>query len=246
VPFAAFEHHGRPLIERYTVTAAFAWAPDQAGAAPFGAGLVVGAAKGGDGVAALPQASIEGDFVAEWLSGRCIPTLRLDNQQATHAAVVAQLPASTHVHVASHGVFHADRPDRSGLLIGGTGGNEVLSVRDIAALDLSNLQLVVLSACWSADNFVLPGRYVISVPYALWRAGARSVLAALWEIDDRVAMAFMRRFYTLLATGSARDALRLTQLECVQNRLPGCCLTDTSDPVCWSGFQLYGDGRISG
>src|SRR5262249_42957162 len=86
--------------------------------------------------------------------------------------------------------------------------------------------------------------YVISLPYVLWRAGTRSVVAALWEIDDRIAMPFMRRFYTLLGAESARDALRLTQLECVGNRLPACALIDTSDPVCWSGFQLYGDGRV--
>src|SRR5262249_37346602 len=243
VPFAAFEHHGRPLVERYTTTAAFAWAPDQAKSARFEAGLVIGSGKGGHDVSALPQARVEVDFVAEWLTKHRIPTTRLDDEQASHAAVAAQLAASTHVHIASHGVFHPDRPDCSGLIVGGD-GREVLSVRDIAALNLSNLPLGVLSACWSADNFVLPGRYVISLPYVLWRAGTRSVVAALWEIDDRIAMPFMRRFYTLLGAESARDALRLTQLECVGNRLPACALIDTSDPVCWSGFQLYGDGRV--
>jgi hypothetical protein len=33
VPFAAFEHHGHLLVDRYTTTAAFAWAPDQASGA---------------------------------------------------------------------------------------------------------------------------------------------------------------------------------------------------------------------
>ena len=100
---------------------------------------------------------------------------------------------------------------------------------------------MTLSACWSADNFVVPGRWIFSLPETLCRAGARSVLAALWEADDRIVDAFMRRFYANLTHLSRAEALREVQLACLRNQLH--VGIDTSDPIVWAGFYLFGDDR---
>ena len=169
---------------------------------------------------------------------------RLENERATRSAVAARLPSTTHLHIASHGRFHRDRPDESGFVLY-NGVDDTLTVRDLAALDLTRLRIAVLSACWAADSFILPGRVVLSLPYTLWRAGARTVLAPLWEIDDAVALPFMTRFYELLESMSPRAALQQVQRECLDGRLPGCVAPDTADAVCWAGFQLYGDGSTA-
>ena len=54
--------------------------------------------------------------------------------------VLSQLPRARLVHMACHGVFQPDRPDGSGLeLMPSDGREEVLSMRDLAALDLHNI-----------------------------------------------------------------------------------------------------------
>jgi CHAT domain-containing protein len=112
---------------------------------------------------------------------------------------------------------------------------------DIGRIDGSRLEHVTLSACWSADNFVVPGRWILSLPETLCRAGAHSVLASLWEADDRIAGVFMQRFYANLARLSRAEALCEVQRACLHNQL--CPEFDTSDPIFWAGFYLFGDAR---
>ena len=241
VPFSAFEYRGQPLIAQYSVTTAFAWSPDDVTRRRRPAGLAIGVGCGHGDLPPLGNVRPEVAMVDRWLARHHVPATRLEDDQATRAAVVGHLPAATHLHVASHGVFSRDHPDRSGLVLS-DGKDDVLTLRDLAALDLASLRLAVLSACWAADNFILPGRVVLSLPYTLWRAGARTVLAPLWEIDDAVALPFMTRFYDLLASMSPRDALQHVQRECLQRTLPGCAVADVADPIHWAVFQLYGDG----
>ncbi len=144
------------------------------------------------------------------------------------------------VHLACHGRFQPDQPALTGLVLSGADGQaETLSITDIAAIDCSRLEHVTLSACWSADNFVVPGRWILSLPETLCRAGAGSVLASLWEADDRIAGDFMRRFYERLGGLPRGQALRQVQLACLHNRLRPDL--DTSDPIYWANFYLFGN-----
>ena len=241
VPFSAFDFRGQPVIVHYSVTTAFGWSPDAVMRTGQSAGLAVGVVEAHGDFRPLENARPEIAMVGRWLARHRIAATRLEDDQATCPAVIERLPGATHLHVASHGVFSRDHPDRSGLVMSG-GKDDVLTLRDLAALDLASLRLAVLSACWAADNFILPGRVVLSLPYTLWRAGARTVLAPLWEIDDAVALAFMTRFYDCLESMSPREALQHVQRECLQGTLPGCAGTDVADPIHWAGFQLFGDG----
>ena len=117
---------------------------------------------------------------------------------------------------------------------------ELLSLRELSALDLSNLHHVTLSACSSADHLVLPGRWVISLPETLCRSGTQSVLGNLWDVSDRVAISFMEQFYSYLSYLPRDQALRQTQLDCLHNRLPNGAEPNINNPYYWAGVNLYG------
>ena len=190
----------------------------------------------------MPGVAIELDGIARWLALRSVETSRIENDQADKAAVLDGLCQSTLAHLACHGVFEVGRPDASGLvLLPASDHMEVLSIGDLARTDLRNLRHVTLSACWSADTFVLPGRQVISLPEALYRAGVHSVLGSLWRVDDLIAVALMRRFYEYLENHPRDEALRRAQLDCIRGKLVADPDAFASHPIAWAGFTLSGD-----
>jgi CHAT domain-containing protein len=206
--------------------------------------------QGARGIRALPGVDEEIEKLKQWLAqySAKLPVKTLCNAEANKQAVVEQLPQAQLLHVSCHGIFEPNRPDASGLvLIPHPSRVEILSLRDLLSLDLSQVHHATLSSCWAADHFVLPGRWVISLPETLWRGGVHSILGNLWEVDDSISIAFMARFYQNLETMSRAEALRQAQLDCLNNRLSGCSTLDTSNPFYWAGHTLYGDeGRLEG
>ena len=68
-------------------------------------------------------------------------------------------------------------------------------------------------------------------------AGARSVLASLWKVEDKSTAELMKRFYGYLKAGRAKDdALRLAQIDLIRS-------ADFSQPRDWAAFQLNGDWK---
>ncbi len=260
-PFAAITDEGKHLIERYSISLAFesnsrAVSNERAEIAEA---LVVGVAQGsspgvaqiGDLIQPLAGAPLEINQVADWLDQHQFKVCRLDDsapefEPAEKATILDRLPRADLFHIACHGIFKADAPDQSGLvLIPQPDAAEILSLRELSDLNLTGLRHATLSSCWSADHFILPGRWIISLPETLWRAGTQSVLGCLWVVNDEIAVAFMRRFYEHLKTCPRDESLKLTQLECLQRRLPDCKLKDQSNLYYWAGYNLYGDyGRL--
>lgn len=99
------------------------------------------------------------------------------------------------LHLAAHG--YADPRDRRRTGIALTWYAEsqgFLALDDVASLHL-DADLVVLSACQSADGPLLAGEGLLSVAHAFLEAGARSVVASLWVIEDDQTLVTMRHFY---------------------------------------------------
>lgn len=146
------------------------------------------------------------------------------------------LPGYNHVHIASHGyclvsglegtpVSLSDSVmiDRS-LLYSGialTGANNmegseamddgILSAREICDLDMKDVDLVVLSACQTAKGEITD-EGVSGLVRALKMAGAGTIVASLWEVDDNSTRLFMEGFYEGLQNGlSAADAYSLAR-----------------------------------
>jgi CHAT domain-containing protein len=247
-PFAAISDRGSFLIERYALAFAYrSCQPEPALPARGRNALLVGASHVGGDWAELDFVPRELDSVGNWAEERKLAVHRLDDARPEYAApdkatMLKRLPQCAVAHVACHGVFKPDQPGQSGMVLSGGRQTEVLSVQELAALDLTSLQHVTLSACWSADHFILPGRWVISLPETLARAGAQSVLGCLWPVEDRIGTAFMSQFYQHLNKYTRAEALRQTQLACLKGKLEVANAANAAQPIFWAGFQLYGSG----
>ncbi|MBE7384988.1 MAG: CHAT domain-containing protein [Leptolyngbya sp. SIO1E4] len=249
-PFAAVQHQDHYLVESYALSIAYETsnsgsplsAPQSAAPRSATQSLLVGVSQGSAQFAALPGVRQEIDSICRWLAQqKMVPTVMVD-AEVEKTRLLTALPSTSLLHIACHGIFQHNRVDQSGLVLNPQSTPpEVLSLREIANVDLAGLRHVTLSACSSADHLVLPGRWVISLPEALWRSGAQSILGSLWQVYDQLAIAFMQQFYTYLQTLPRDEALRQTQLDCLHQRLPGNEGMNTRDLKYWAGFNLYGD-----
>jgi CHAT domain-containing protein len=109
------------------------------------------------------------------------------------------------------GAYLRDAPLlRSGLALSGFNGRRhtledredgVLTAEEIAALDLSGVDGVVLSACESGLGLATTGEGVIGLRRAFQAAGAGTLVTSMWSVRDRPARLWMLAFYASLAHG---------------------------------------------
>ena len=111
----------------------------------------------------------------------------------------------------------------------------VVTARQLAQLDLSGTELVVLSACDTGLGHAEMGREFAGLRRAFAMAGARSQLTALWAVDDEAGAVFMQTFYAALAGGASRvDAL-------AQGQAAVRAVPEWAHPAFWAGFVLWGE-----
>ena len=257
-PFAALPINGRPLVEDFAVSLAFDHTPPPATARrrTTGEALVAAVVRGANEAAPLPGGRIyrslpgtepEARHVGEWLTAHGL-SVRLFIDDADRTAVLEWWRRADFIHIACHGIFEPDRPDASGLApIPRPECVEMLSLRDLSRLEGASPEHVTLSSCWGADNFMLPGRRIVSLPETLCRSGARSVLACLWPIDDVAGQAFHKSFYRHLETLPRDQALQAAQREFLADpaRVDSEGEWTGGHPKHWAGYQLYGaHGRL--
>ena len=81
----------------------------------------------------------------------------------------------------------------------------------------TDAELVTLSACETGLGKDVEGEGLIGLTRAFLYAGAHSVLASLWSVQDPSTAELMTRFYQQLAAGKSKDeALRLAQIDLMQ------------------------------
>ena len=73
----------------------------------------------------------------------------------------------------------------------------ILSAREMASLDMSKVELVVLSCCETGLGFVTPDG-VYGIQRGLKNAGAKAIICTLWDIDDEASCFFMIHFHQYL------------------------------------------------
>lgn len=88
-------------------------------------------------------------------------------------------------------------------IAGTVGDDQILSAREICDLDLSKVEFVVLSACETARGSVTD-EGAAGLVRGLKNAGVKTILATLWQVDDRSTMLFMQEFYRKLSAGASR------------------------------------------
>lgn len=238
-PFSTLPWNGELVVSRYVVTTDIAHTTQALPRRrpPGARALVVDMGLATPGMAALPGVSGEADAAEMQLRDAGLQVLRLSGLDATVPAVRAALPAARVAHIACHGVFAPEALSQTGMVLAPGLPDGLLDTLDLAELELGGLGHITLTSCWSADNYVLPGRTVVSLPHVLRRAGAGSVLSCLWEVNDSVCCALFHRFYELCGSHSAAESLALVQRELLKKELmPGGY--DASDPYYWAGFVV--------
>jgi len=142
------------------------------------------------------------------------------------------------LHFAVHGLPDPQFPDRAALILGRdpkSNDDGLLQQREIIQLSLS-ADLVTLSACDTATGKIEGEEGSDGLAEAFLLAGAKSVVGALWDVDDSATEALMKNFYRNLAQGEDKStALRQAKLDYLQR------LGDLP-PSLWAAFTLVGDG----
>jgi len=118
----------------------------------------------------------------------------------------------------------------------------LLTAEELTWLDLSGCELVALSACETGLGSARGGEGLIGLRRALHHAGARTVLASLWSVDDRATSELMASFYRQLwLEGRSRvGALRTAQLEMLRSNREA---HGEKRPDTWGAFVLSGEWR---
>jgi CHAT domain-containing protein/Tfp pilus assembly protein PilF len=188
--------------------------------------------RGGLTLSRIEYSSVEAKKIAGVYRGNATVYLRED---ATEERVKAEnLSAYRYVHFATHGIVNPDRPGFSAIALGTEGREDgFLQLPEIFNLDL-DAELVTLSACQSGVGQHLQGEGLIGLARGFIYAGARSVLASLWRIEDSPATAnFMETFYRKLKIQSKTTSLKATQLEFINSG-------PYDHPFYWAAFVLIG------
>ncbi|XP_073238177.1 uncharacterized protein [Porites lutea] len=180
---------------------------------------------------ALPGAKAEAEMIARLLPGSHL----LIGEQATRQAVLQRIPSVSLIHFAAHGDAErgeialtppdsAMRPPHE--------ADYLLTMTDISPVKLS-AKLVVLSCCHTARGQIKT-EGVVGIARAFLGSGARSVLVALWDLQDDATEQFMRRFYENLVQGESAS-------ECLHRAMKWMRNNGFSEVRQWAPFMLIGD-----
>ena len=90
----------------------------------------------------------------------------------------------------------------------------ILTAQEISTLDLRGLDLVVLSACQTGLGDIVSGEGVFGLQRGFKKAGAKTIIMSLWNVNDESTMKMMTSFYHHYLEGmSKQDAFHAAQDE---------------------------------
>lgn len=143
------------------------------------------------------------------------------------------------IHFACHGILDEKHPLRSALVLsGGERQDEdgFLQMREIYGLTI-NADIVVLSACQTGRGTLEKAEGPMALARSFFFAGARSVIASLWPINDKTTRKIMVEFYDNIVRGaSIGESLRKAKIMMIRS--------SWRHPFFWAGFILQGDSSL--
>jgi CHAT domain-containing protein len=180
-------------------------------------------------------------------------------------AVVEALPSAEHLLFTTHGTFAPNNAEESGLEIDRSRG-EYLTAREIVGLDLRRTRLAILSACESGmSEFHDPANEYLGLPAAVLLAGAHSVIASQWVVDDlstallvgrlhenlyecgmgtAAALRGAQRWLRTLTVSQVRDLLEAKEQSTANDARLSYLADDTeapfANPYYWAAFFAFG------
>jgi CHAT domain-containing protein len=186
----------------------------------------------------IPGTETEANFLLRAYPG----SLDLRGEQATLARFQQQANRFPILHLGTHGCFlPAGCPDlamKPNTLLFANGVQ--YPIAQAAELGLSNTELLVLAACQTARITTDSDVGVSGLAYVWERAGARAVVASLWNADDQKSSQLIPAFYTNLQAGMDKaDAMRQAKLQLIRNDAD-------LHPSRWAPFIVIGDASPLG
>ena len=117
------------------------------------------------------------------------------------------------------------------------------SIAEAALLGLKDTEIIVIGACQTAQITEIEGVGLSGLAYIWERAGAKSLIASLWNAPDKIefedqpdvliSSEIMTRFYDNLKQGMSKaEAMRQAKLSLIDQH-----------PFFWSPFILIGDAQ---
>jgi len=205
------------------------------------------------GAEPLPGTRKEVDAIASILRGDHYSTEVLTGTAARERVLRKEMEQATIAHLATHGAYSNEKEGgigaasalwQSEVVLSQSGDRQAMKRDDddgrlyameIMTWDLSDLDLLVLSACETArgqETFVGGLR---GLPTAINIAGAKRSLLTLWPVDDAGTAAFMVSFYDHLAAGQTYpEALRQSRRDARDGKIEGA-----KDPRVWAAFVMF-------
>ena len=166
-------------------------------------------------------------------------TITTDFRATRAAAEEALLEPHRVVHFATHGILNDEHPALSGVVLSlvdeeGRPQDGFLRTQDIYGLRVS-AEIVVLSACETALGKMLRGEGITGLVHAFLHAGAHTVVASKWRVEDVATQELMAGFYRRMLAEGARPAaaLRAAQIELLRRQR-------TRAPFFWGAFEVHG------
>lgn len=189
----------------------------------------------------LPGTAREAEAISALL-GNHNTRLREGFAASRSALLEVDLRAYPILHIATHGQADGRQPERSRLLLSlyspdGRPIEGALRLQDIYNLKLA-ADLVVLSACQSGLGGLVRGEGLVGLTRGFLHAGARRVLASLWDVDDDSTATLMARFYQGLLQEKLPPATALRRAQLAVRADPRW-----RSPYFWAPFVLQGDWR---
>lgn len=137
------------------------------------------------------------------------------------------------IHFAAHAVANAESPLNSAIILSKADGEYKLYAEDVLRQRLQ-ADLVTISACRSAGAKSYAGEGLVGFTWAFLQAGARNVIAGLWDADDETTAELMGEFYRSLVAGSTpAEALRQAKLKLLKSE------GRNQRPYYWGSLQLF-------
>lgn len=148
------------------------------------------------------------------------------------------------LHFATHGLLDPARPEISGLVLStvnrdGQALNGFVGLQDIYQLR-APVDLVVLSACRTGLGRDVRGEGLLGLTRGFMYAGASSVVASLWSVDDEATAELMKQFYANMLQRGMTPAAALRAAQNSIRQKP-----EWSSPHYWAAFTLQGEyGKV--
>ena len=234
IPMSALHDGDQFLIEKYAVvtTPGFTLADPKPLQREGATALLVGLSESVSGMKPLPAVEEEVRQVAEITGGKI-----LINSTFTPERLSRELKRQSYgvVHMATHGLFNRD-PAKTALIThdGKITLNELENLLKFSKFREKPLELLTLSACETAAG---DERAALGLAGVAAKAGARSVIASLWQVSDNATKELMTTFYRLYFENS--QVTKAKALQDAQKNL--IASTKFNHPSYWAPFLIIGN-----